>query len=64
METNVSDPDNLCGSGSESGPRQAKVVPKKGKNEENFMFEEFSFDLEGFWSCSQCTKPFRLLGAL
>jgi len=42
----------ISGSGSESGPRQAKIVPKKGKNEENFMFEEFSFDLEGFWSCS------------
>ena len=35
-------------SGSEFGPRQAKIVPKKGKNEENFMFEEFSFGLEGF----------------
>jgi hypothetical protein len=38
----------ISGSGSESGPRQAKIVPKKGKNEENFMFEEYSFGLECF----------------
>ena len=38
----------ISGSGSESGPRQAKIISKKGKNENNFMFEEFSVGLESF----------------
>jgi hypothetical protein len=38
----------INGSGSESGPRQAKIISKKGKNENNFMFEEFSVGLESF----------------
>jgi hypothetical protein len=38
------DPDWECGLG--SGPRQAKIVPKKRKELRNFLFEEISVGLE------------------